>query len=57
MPLGDLAPAKKLSMSASLDFLLLVPTEPTLMVPSKNGRRIRNVFTKIRALAKPKNSM
>ena len=53
MPVGDFAPAKKLSMSASLSFLLVVPTELILKFPSRNGRKMRNVFTMMRAFASP----
>ena len=54
---GDLAPAKKLSMSASRDFLLLVPNELTERLPSRNGRRMRRVLIRISAFARPNDDL
>ena len=53
MPVGDFAPAKKLSMSASLAFLLSMLVAPMVRLPSRNGRRIRRVLIRISAFAVP----
>ncbi len=52
-PIGDLTPAKKLSMSASFAFLMSTLLLPAVKLPWRKGRRMRRVLTRMSALAVP----